>query len=176
MTMRESFNPPPPKERKEAGVVAFRKFYRIHSWAVYRALLLDPDGIDADHPPDLDDASLGTAAREALLASRFIGPDHPDWKRVDAFWSREKGDRLLERFKARAGVKTHGALYSGVGLVCLTLTDGIISLMPWKYEGRGGFGPIRGAEPVELPDTVSDEELGATIRRLIGISRKPWTR
>ena len=176
MTMRKPFNPPPPKERKVASVVAFRKFYRIHSWAVYGALLLDPDGIDADYPPDLDDASLGTAAREALLASRFIGPDHPDWNRVYAFWSLENNDRLLERFKARAGVKTHGALYSGVGLVGLTLKDGIISLMAWKYEGRGGFSPLRGAEPVELPETASDEELGATIRRLIGISRKPWTR
>lgn len=176
MTMREPFNPPPPKERKEADVVAFRKFYRIHSWAVYRASKLDPDGIDADHPPDLDDVQLGAAAHEALLANRFIGPDHQDWDRVRAFLNREELRVLEERLRARAGVKTNGALYSGVGNVSLTLKDGMISLMPWKYEGQGGFGPIRGAEPVELPETVSDEELGATIRRLIGISRKPWTR
>lgn len=176
MTNQNRRNPPPPEKRKEACVTAFKKFYRIHSWAVYGASKLDPDGIDADHPPDLDDVGLGAAAREALLASRFIGPDHPDWDRVRAFWTRENSERLLERFKARAGVKTHGALYSGVGEVSLTLKDGIITLRPMKYEGRGGFSSIRGAEPTELPDSVSDEELGATIRRLIEISRKPWTR
>ncbi|MGX1306353.1 hypothetical protein AB7M35_001073 [Amorphus suaedae] len=176
MTIQRESNPPPPEDRKEACVTAFKKFYQISSWAVYGALKLDPDGIDADHPADLNDPGLGAASREALLASRFISPDHPDWNRVRAFLSREYYDRQLERLKARAGVKTHGALYSGVGSVSLMLKDGSITLMPWKYVGRGGFEPLRGFEPVELPETVSDEELGATIRRLIGISRKPWTR
>ncbi|MDQ0315503.1 contact-dependent growth inhibition system immunity protein [Amorphus orientalis] len=159
---------------KEACVTAFTKFYRIHSWAVFGASKLDPDGIDADHPPDLDDAALGAVAREALLASRFIGPDHPDWDRVHAFWSRENSERLLERLKARAGVKTHGALYSGVGEVGLILKNGIINLRPKRYEGRGGFGPLRGDHTVELPETVSDEELGAAIRHLVDVSRRPW--
>ncbi|MDN2565192.1 hypothetical protein N1F89_03070, partial [Aquibium sp. A9E412] len=79
---REPFNPPPPEERKRASITAFRAFYWIHSWAVYRASLLDPEGVDAEYPANLDDAALGAAAREALLASRFIAPDHPDWDRV----------------------------------------------------------------------------------------------
>ncbi|MDQ0315504.1 contact-dependent growth inhibition system immunity protein [Amorphus orientalis] len=136
--------------------------------------MLDPDGIDGDHPPDLDDLALGAVAREALLASRFIGPDHPDRDRVDAYSKNLSDKELLDRFKARAGVKTHGALYSGVGEVGLLLKDGIISLRPLRYEGRGGFGPLRGDHTVELPETVSDEELGAAIRHLVDVSRRPW--
>ena len=168
---KKPFNPPPPAERKEASVVAFRTFYRVHSWAVYGASLLDPDGIDADHPADLSDVELGAAAREALLASRFIGPDHPDWDRVDAFWNRENSRRLEERLKARAGVKTSAALYSGAAEVALTLKDGVISLEPWKYEGRGGFGGIKGVEPTVLPEAIFDEELGAAIRAAVEVSR-----
>ncbi len=176
MTDRSQRSTPPPEVRKEACVTAFKKFYRIHSWAVYSASKLDPDGIDADHPANLDDAALGAAAREALLASRFIGPDHPDWDRVDAFWKNLPDRELLDRFMARAGVKTHGALYSGVGEVGLTLKNGVISLRPMKYEGRGGFSSLQGVEPTELPEAGSDEELGAEIRKLIEISRKPWKR
>ncbi|WP_453960617.1 contact-dependent growth inhibition system immunity protein [Amorphus suaedae] len=176
MTIRDQRNGAPPEVRKKASVTAFKKFYRIHSWAVYGASQLDPDGIDADYPPDLDDVCLGAAAREALLASRFIGPDHPDWNRVDAYSTGLPASILVDRFKARAGVKTHGALYSGVGHVRLMLKGGRISVEPSRYVGRGGFEPLRGFEPVDLPETVSDEDLGATIRRLIGISRKPWTR
>lgn len=97
---KKPFNPPPPKERREASVIAFRAFYWIHSWAVYRASQLDPDGVDADYPPDLGDTELGAAARAALLASRFIGPDHPDWGRVGAYYTPEKDKELSERFLA----------------------------------------------------------------------------
>ena len=168
---RKPFNPPPPKERKAATVVAFRAFYWIHSWAVYRASLLDPDGIDADYPPDLGDSELGVAAREALLASRFIGPDHPDWDRVGAYYTREKDRELSKRFLTRAGVKTEATLYKGAANVALTLRDGTISLEPWKYEGRGGFGGIKGVEPTVLPEAISDEELGAAIRAAVEVSR-----
>ncbi|MDQ0315502.1 contact-dependent growth inhibition system immunity protein [Amorphus orientalis] len=174
MTLRKPVNPPLRREYKAAAITAFKKFYRIHSWAVWGAHMLDPDGIDADHPPDLDDSSLGAAAREALLASRFIGPDHPDRERIDAYWKNLSNKELLDRFKARAGVKTHSALYTGVGEVRLILEDGIISLRPLRYEGRGGFGHLRGAKTVELPETVSDEELGAAIRHLVDVSRRPW--
>jgi hypothetical protein len=125
---------------------------------VYSASKLDPDGIDADHPANLDDAALGAVAREALLASRFIGPEHPDRDRVDAFLKKLSDKELLDRFKAPAGVKTHGALYSGVGKVSLTLKDGIISLRPMKYEGRGGF-TTRRVEPTELPEAGSDVQV-----------------
>lgn len=81
---KKPFGPSPPKECKEASATAFRAFIWSHSSAVYRASMLAPDGVDADYPPDLGDAELGVAAREALLASRFIPPDHPDRDRVGA--------------------------------------------------------------------------------------------
>ena len=45
-----------------------------------------------------------------------------------------------------------------------------------KYAGRGGFEGIRDLEPVRMPETVSDEALGAAIRAAIEISRAPWKR
>ncbi|WP_163045083.1 contact-dependent growth inhibition system immunity protein [Aurantimonas aggregata] len=167
---------PPPPVRKESTILAFRRFAWIHSWAVYRAALLDPDGYDRIHPADLDDAALGAASREALLASRYIAPDHPDWDRVDAYWNLENGDKLRERLRAAAGVKTNSALYKGAGNVSLGLRDGIIAVEPLKYAGRGGFEEIRDLEPTKLPETISDEALGAAIRAAIEISRAPWKR
>jgi hypothetical protein len=168
--------PPPPPVRKEAEVTAYRKFYRIHSWAVYGAGSLDPDGYDQIHPADLDDTALGAAAREAPLASRFIAPDHPDWDRVGAYWNLEKGDKLEEQLRAAAGVKTNTALYKGAGNVHLDLRGGTIAIDPMKYAGRGGFDGIRGLEPTKLPADISDEALGAAIRAAIEISRAPWKR
>ena len=167
---------PPPPVRKEADVTAYRKFTWIHSWAVYGDSLLDPDGYDRLHPADIDDAALGAASREALLASRYIAPDHPDWDRVDAFWNLEDGDKLEERLRAAAGVKTNSALYRGAGNVSLELSNGIIALRPLKYAGRGGFEGIRDLEPTKLPESISDEALGAAIRAAIEISRSPWKR
>ena len=168
--------PPPPPMRKEATVIAFRKFTWIHSWAVYGAGLLDPDGYDRLHPANLDDAALGAASREALLASRYIAPDHPDWDRVDAYWNLEEDDKLRERLRAAAGVKTNSALYKGAGNVSLELRDGVITVEPLKYAGRGGFEGIRDLEPTKLPEAISDEALGAAIRAAIEISRAPWKR
>ncbi|MEH6721117.1 MAG: contact-dependent growth inhibition system immunity protein [Aurantimonas endophytica] len=167
---------PPPPERKEAEVTAFRKLYRIHSWAVYRDSLLDPDGYDRIHSGDLDDHALGAAAREALVASRYVAPDHPDWDRVRAYWDLEKGDKLEEQLRAAAGVKTNSALYKGAGNVHLDLRGGTIAIDPMKYAGRGGFDGIRGLEPTKLPEAISDEALGAAIRAAIEISRAPWKR
>ena len=70
-------------------------------------------------------------------------------------------------------MKTHGALYIGVGEVSPTLKNGAISRMPMMYEERGGFTSRR-VDPTELPETVSDEELGAEIRPLVDVSRQPW--
>ncbi|XWN32882.1 MAG: contact-dependent growth inhibition system immunity protein [Devosia sp.] len=152
-------------------MTAFRAFYQITSWAVYGACLLDPDGIDMDHPADLSDTELGATAREALLASRFIGPEHPDWDRVDEYSKQLDGKELENKLKARAGVKTTKALYNGAGDVSLRLKDGTISLIPMRYEGRGGFGGIKGLAPTELAENVSDEALGAAIRAAIEVSR-----
>ena len=60
--------------------------------------MIDPDEIDVDYLVDLTDAQLGTLARDALLASRFIGPDHPDWDRVGAYLKQDKVERLEGRF------------------------------------------------------------------------------
>jgi len=165
---------PSSKYGQEAFVTAFRKFYRVRSLAVFGASWTDPYGLDADYSVDLDDGELGKVARSTLRASRIVGPDHPDWERVRTYWTAETRRDLLQRLTARAGVKTQSALYDGAGQVDLGLRDKTITLRPWRYQGRGGFAPVRGVEPTELPETVSDEELGATIRHLVDVSRRPW--
>ncbi|MBB4002563.1 hypothetical protein GGR03_001638 [Aurantimonas endophytica] len=95
---------------------------------------------------------------------------------MDTNWNLENGDKLEERLKAAAGVKTSSALYKGAGNVHLDLREGIIAIKPMEYAGRGGFDGIRGLEPTKLPAAISDEALGAAIRAAIEISRAPWKR
>jgi CDI immunity protein len=161
---------PPPPERKEASVDAFRQFTWIFSQAVYGAAVGDPKGDNRFHPAEMSDEELGRAAREALMASRFITPDHPEWTALMRFPTKEEGQALQERLKARAGVKTLKALYSGARSVSLELRNGAITIHPSRYRGSGHWEGVPGAEPIKVPQSVSDAELGAAIREglLIG--------
>ncbi|MFC3119353.1 contact-dependent growth inhibition system immunity protein [Jhaorihella thermophila] len=68
-------------------------------------------------------------------------------------------------------MKTNKALYNGVGSVAVTLRDGQIELRPLRYLGRGAWEGIRGHEPIRLPESVSDTELGDAVTAAIEISR-----
>lgn len=74
--------PPPPPKRKRATVEAYRHFTHIFSHAVYRATVGDPKGYTAFLDAEPAREVLGRAVHEALAASRFITPDHPEWDTV----------------------------------------------------------------------------------------------
>lgn len=163
--------PPLPADSREATVDAYRQFTHVFSHAVYRAAVYDPQGFAAflDAEPPRED--LGRAVRDALAASRFITPDHPEW---DAIMRMPTEDEIKSReddLKRRAGVKTLKALYSGVGSVAVTQRDGQIELRPLRHRSRGAWEGIRGHEPICLPESVSDTELGDAVAAALDVSR-----
>ena len=161
----------PPKESKDAIINAHRAFTKIISFAVYRSGCPDPKGYNEYHGPNMNAEDIGREARAALMASRFITPDHPEWESVMRFPTKEELKALDEADKARAGVKTLKALYNGAGSVTLTLQDAKIRLKPWRYRGRSSWEGIRGHEDTVLPEDVSDEAFGKAILDALDISR-----
>lgn len=163
--------PPPPAESREATVDAYRQFTHVFSHAVYRAAVGDPKGYAAFLDPEPARERLGRAVHEALAASRFITPDHPEWDAIMRMPTEDEIKAREEDLKRRAGVKTNKALYNGVGSVAVTLRDGQIELRPLRYLGRVAWEGIRGHEPIRLPESVSDTELGDAVTAAIEISR-----
>lgn len=161
----------PPKESKDAIINAHRAFTKIVSFAVYRSGCPDPKGYNEYHAPNMNAEDIGREARAALMASRFITPDHPEWDSIMRFPTKEEIKALDEAEKARAGVKTLKALYNGAGSVTLTLQDAKIKLKPWRYRGRSSWEGIRGHEDAVLPEDVSDEAFGKAILDALDISR-----
>ena len=106
----------PPKESKDAQVTAYRQFTKINSQAVYRGGCYDPKGYENYFPSEMNAHDIGREARVALLASRFITPDHPEWNEVMRFPTVDEIRAAQEANKARAGVKTLKALFSGAGM------------------------------------------------------------
>lgn len=161
----------PPKESKDAIVNAHRAFTNIISFAVYRRGCPDPKGYNEYLAPNMNAEDMGREARAALMASRFITPDHPEWDSIMRWPTPEEIKALNEADKARAGVKTLQALYNGAGSVTLTLQDAKIRLKPWRYCGRSSWEGIRGHEDTVLAEDVSDEALGKAILDALDISR-----
>ncbi len=160
------------KPSKEAGITRFRDFYDLHSYAVSGMTLLDPDGYREFLSIGMSDAELGAAARTALAASRFLELNDPKWDRVMAYWNLEQAKKNEDVLRARAGVKTRKALYKGAGRVFLIQENGRVTIEAYRYGGGEDWFPIKGHAPVILSETVSDEDLGAVIRRELDISCK----
>tara|TARA_R110002051_G_C8573891_1_gene476236 strand:+ start:121 stop:690 length:570 start_codon:yes stop_codon:yes gene_type:complete len=161
----------PPKVSKDAIINAHRAFTKIVSFAVYRSGCPDPKGYNEYLEPNMNAEDIGREARAALMASRFITPDHPEWESIMRFPTKEEIKALDEAEKARAGVKTLKALYNGAGSVTLTLQDAKIRLKPWRYRGRSSWEGIRGHEDTVLPEDVSDEAFGKAILDALDVSR-----
>ncbi|WP_421701911.1 contact-dependent growth inhibition system immunity protein [Aliiroseovarius sp.] len=161
----------PPKASKDAIINAHRAFTKIISFAVYRRGCPDPKGYHEYHGPNMNAEDIGREARAALMASRFITPDDPEWDAIMRWPTPEEIKALNEAEKARAGVKTLKALYNGAGSVTLTLQDAKIRLKPWRYRGRSSWEGIRGHEDTVLPEDVSDEAFGKAILDALDISR-----
>ena len=161
----------PPKEIKRAGVTIYRSHIDIHSHAVYGAAYPDPNGYREYWSPSLTAQEIGREVRAALLASRFITPEHPEWDDVIRIPTNEEIKAWQEDDKARAGVKTLQALFNGAGHVSLTLQDGQMAIHPLRYRGRGHWEGIPGQEDTVLPENVPDAVFGAAILDALGISR-----
>ena len=72
----------PPKESKDTIINAHRAFTKIISFAVYRSGCPDPKGYNEYLAPNMNAEYTGREARAALMARRFITPDHPEWDAI----------------------------------------------------------------------------------------------
>jgi hypothetical protein len=162
--------PPPLPERREASIDVFRQFARVRSQAVYSLSCPDPEGYRAFLDPDVDGPSLARHTRTALAASRFIRPDHPEFDRLIRFPGPAELEALEAENLARAGVKTHGALYRDAAHLAIRSQDAQIDLRPMRYLRAATWEGIRGAATV-LPEDVDDEALGAAILEALATSR-----
>ena len=155
---------PPAKPSKAAVIYAFRQFVYVSSQATYGAAYPDPKGVEYFLAADISDQGLGEKAHAALAASRFLTPDHPEFKDVMRFPTKEEDKADDEKLLQAAGVKTLQTLYKGAQNVSLKLRDGVISIKSWKYRYAGHWEGIRGLEPVIVPESVDDAEFGQAIR------------
>ena len=155
---------PPPEPSKSAEVEAYRQFTRIVSQATYGAAYPDPKGVEYILPNDISDQDLGEKAHAALAASRFLTPDHPEFKEVMRFPTKEEEKAYEDQLLKAAGVKTLRTLYKGAQSVFLDLQDGVISIDSWKYRYAGHWEGIRGLAPITVPESVGDIEFGQAIR------------
>lgn len=161
----------PFKEKKKASVTAYRQLIDIASKAVYSVGIYDPKGYNQFHPAEMSAFDLGKEAHMALQASRFITDGHPDWHWYLNYPENNESQELEDLLKAQAGVKTRKALFNGAGYVALTLQDGEIKVMPWRYRGQGHWEGIRGLQATVLPQAASNAEFGAAIHTAIAVSR-----
>lgn len=128
-------------------------------------------------PPDVSDAELGVALRNALAHSRFVlgAPRTDVWVHPDVEYDMELCDlnKGVQRYKdwiarlmAAYGYKTKRALFKDMKNCSVDLREGVISIRPSfheKLEAWSGEG-ITKEDHVHIPETCSDEELGAAIR------------
>ncbi len=161
---------PPPKPSKAAMIDAFRQFVYVVSQATYGAAYADRKGVEYFLPADISDQCLGEKAHAALSASRFLTPDHPEFKEVMRFPTKEEDKAYEDQLLKAAGVKTLRTLYKGAQSVSLDLQDGMISIKSWKYRYAGHWEGIRGLEPITVPETVDDAAFGQAIRAALAKS------
>jgi hypothetical protein len=167
--------PPPPRlpPRKSAALIGTRHFLHVMSHVCYSIATWDPDhGFEEYLSPDAPPQPVGAACRQALTASRFIPPDHPDFDRLIRFETKEESAKWDELLKARAGVKTMKALYAGSGYIALSIEDGQnIEIKAARHRSRGNFDFSKDLPQVMVPEGASDIELGTAVLKALAESR-----
>jgi hypothetical protein len=180
--MMENFENKPPLSHEDfpdrhmaplffrASITAFRYYIWVEPKAVLNGgAKPDPDATQHFLPPDAEDVALGAAAHDALRQSRWIGLDHPDfWRVMQRKWTHEE---FFGPLLQRAGVKTRRTLYRGARHLSMLLRDGIITLSAMDYDGPGAWEGVKSRPKTELPDSISDADLGGAIRAELAKSR-----
>jgi hypothetical protein len=165
--------PPPLPPRKSAALIGTRHFLHVMSHVCYSIATWDPDhGFEEYLSPDTPPQLVGAACRQALAASRFIPPDHPDFDRLIRFETKEESAKFVDLLKARAGVKTIKALYAGSGYIALSIEDGQnIEIRAARHRSRGNFDFGKDLPQIMVPESASDIELGTAVLKALADSR-----
>jgi hypothetical protein len=122
----------------------------------------DPDGLELFLSPCTGDVELGEAVRACLELSRLI----PNEERKTKFHQTEVVKRYelwKEKMMTLSGVSSKRTLFKRLKLCSISSKDGLIKFCPLSMIKMETWQSIKGAE-VEVPETCSNEELGAALR------------
>lgn len=102
-----------------------------------------------------DLSNVGRGVREALEKYRVDEP-RPNWLEIKCQYE--------ANVASAAGVDSYRILIRrGIKSVNIKWTLGTIYLDPLKHEKSGSFVGVDGVNPVIVPDTISDQELGEAV-------------
>ena len=127
---------------------------------------VDPYSAPTYFEPDVDDATLGHAVRVALQAFRQVS--------VDEFQKIFKSGIVQQRFKEKENdemltyhYKTRKAHYKNMATCSVYIVDNQIKIQPTHQDSLDGYTVTKdeGPFPLYLPESTSDAELGAELRK-----------
>ena len=151
--------------KKWASIQVNNDFINIMTRSGYRMYLADLEKKNTYLATDASNKELGQHIREALSLSRFV---HPIENKELSMYLRDP-DRYKEWLKTtmeKFGYKTKTKMLKPMLDCHVTLYNQMIKLEPWhqyKLEGWDGEG-LTEADNVIIPETCTDEELGAAAR------------
>ncbi|UNH38258.1 contact-dependent growth inhibition system immunity protein [Moellerella wisconsensis] len=148
-----------------AAIYATEKFYCIETLSGYRLLISDNLVASIYFTKQVADAEFGHVIRHALSLSRLVDPKDPD------FFHRDKVAVRYKIWIAEAmdmwGYKNRKALFKKMHFCTINLLNNEIKVTPCsheKLEAWGGQG-MKEEDDIILPSSVSDEALGAAVKK-----------
>ncbi|MGE4399440.1 MAG: contact-dependent growth inhibition system immunity protein [Campylobacterales bacterium] len=127
----------------------------------------DPDVEPFYLPPDIDNTTLGSTVREALRRSKKISTEE-FMKLYKSGIVQQKGKEQEKAIMKKYGYKTKKAMWQMMDSCNVTAyDDGQIEIKPLHQNSLTGYSGISndGPEIINISSSVSDEELGAAIRK-----------
>jgi hypothetical protein len=137
----------------------------------------DPKGAQHLLPPDATDDALGVALLDALAHSRFVlaAPRTDVWIHPEVEFDRDLYDyeKCADRhvawtraLMARYHYKTKRALFKNMELCNVTVTEGLMKIVPMRHVKLEAWQGISPGDPdaVGLPVDSAPAEIGAALR------------
>ena len=127
---------------------------------------VDPYSSPTYFVPDVDDATLGHAVKVALQAYKPVS--------MEEFQKIFKSGIVQQRFKEKENdemlkynYKTRKALYKNMATCSVYIVDNQIKIQPTHQDSLDGYTVTKdeGPFPLYLPESTSDAELGAELRK-----------
>lgn len=114
--------------------------------------------------PDMDNARLGHTLRLALAASKKVSTEEFQkifHSGVIQSLNKDRVARVMKQY----GYKTKRAMYSNLGNCSISIADNQIKIQPMHHKSLDGYSAMTdGPQPLYIPETATDAELGAALR------------
>ncbi len=153
------------QNEKWATIDMNNQFINIKTCSGYSATVMDAEQHSAYYDTDASDLDIGKSVRKALGLSRFVHPIEN--KELDLYlFNPERYQNWLEFTMKKFGYKTKSKMFKPMLSCGVTLRDSMIYIRPrhqYRLDGWDRTG-LTEADNVIIPETCTDEELGAAAR------------